>query len=80
MRDINQEYIGFYPNYNGAEDSELVIKFRHVKEYEDGHVFFEAFELIDVEDYKKDSAAWKLAENILQDLFDDPRTTEVDYY
>lgn len=79
MRDINQEYIGFYPNYTGAEDSELVITFRHIKEYEDGHVRFEAFELTDVEGYEKGSAAWELADDILQDLINDPRTTEVDY-
>ena len=79
MRDINQEYICFYPNYTGAEDSELVITFRHIKEYEDGHVRFEGFELTDVEGYKKGSATWELADDILQDLIDDPRTTEVDY-
>ena len=80
MRDINQQYIGFYPNYTGAEDSELMITFRHIKEYEDGHVRFESFELIDVEDYEKGSAAWELADNILQDLIYDSRTREVDYY
>tara|TARA_R100001440_G_scaffold37321_2_gene56603 strand:- start:960 stop:1202 length:243 start_codon:yes stop_codon:yes gene_type:complete len=79
MRDIDQEYIGFYPNYTGAEDSELVITFRHIKEYEDGHVYFEALCLIDVEGYEKGSAAWELAADILQDLVHDPRTTEVDY-
>ena len=85
MRDINQKYIGFYPNYTGAEDSELMITFRHIKEYEDGHVRFEGFELIDVEDcwlkqHKKGSAAWELADDILQDLIYDSRTREVDYY
>ena len=80
MRDINQQYIGFYPNYTGAEDSELMITFRHIKEYEDGHVRFESFELIDVEDYEKGSAAWELANDILQDLIYDSRTREVDYY
>ena len=81
MKDINREYIGFYPNYNGAEDSELTITFRHIKEYEGDHVFFEAFELIDVEGYQKGSAAWELADDMtfLLDLFCDPRTTEVDY-
>jgi hypothetical protein len=80
MRDINQKYIGFYPNYTGAEDSELMITFRHIKEYEDGHVRFESFELIDVEDYEKGSPAWELADDILQDLIYDSRTREVDYY
>ena len=80
MKDIDQEYIGFYPNYTGAEDSELTITFRHIKEYEGGHVYFEKFELIDVEDYKKGSAAWELADDILQDLIYDSRTREVDYH
>ena len=84
MKDIDQEYIGFYPNYTGDEDTELMITFRHIKEYEDGHVCFETFELIEVEDYwwkqyKKGSPEWELADDILQDLIDDPRTTEVDY-
>lgn len=79
MKDIDQEYIGFYPNYTGAEDSELVITFRHIKEYEDGHAYFEKFELIDVQGYEEGSAAWELADDILQDLIDDPRTTEADY-
>ena len=77
MKDIDQEYIGFYPNYTVAEDSELTITFRHIKEYEGGHVYFEKFELIDVEDYKKGSAAWELADDILQDLIYDSRTREV---
>jgi hypothetical protein len=85
MKDIDQEYIGFYPNYTDDENTELMIKFRHIKEYEDGHVRFETFELIEVEDYwwkqhKKGSAAWELADDILQDLIYDSRTREVDYY
>ena len=79
MKDIDQEYIGSYPNYTGAEDSELIITFRHIKEYEGGHVCFEAFCLIDVEGYEKGSPPWELAADILQDLVYDPRTTEVDY-
>ena len=79
MKDIDQEYIGFYPNYTGDEDTELMITFRHIKEYEGGHVCFEKFELIDVEGYEKGSASWELADDILQDLIDDPRTTEADY-
>ena len=80
MRDINQEYIGFYPNYTGADDSELMITFRHIKEYEEGHVRFDAFALIDVAAHATGSPAWELADDILQDLIYDSRTREVDYY